>query len=173
MRESWIRALTSCGCEVEAAATTALELFWSSRVGVVRLFDEVATTLQQLNGRLPMGVITNGPADTQLDKLQVTGFGSYFDPFVASSEVGVLKPDQAIFRFALDKLGLSPEQVWHIGDNLEADVAGAKAAGLTAVWLNRNGTERKPEDPTPDLEIETLSQLGDLLNLTRDVERVG
>jgi putative hydrolase of the HAD superfamily len=164
MRDTWRRALTACGCEAEPSALTAFQMFWDDRYGIVRLFDEVVWVLQQLKGRLPMAVITNGPADTQIDKLQVTRSNAYFDLFVASSEVGVLKPDPAIFRFAMDKLGLLPDSVWHIGDSLANDVAGAKVAGLTSVWLNREGASRRDGDPQPDHEIRSLSELPALLD---------
>ena len=65
----------------------------------------------------------------------------------------------AIFQLALDKLGVEPENVWHIGDSLASDVAGAKASGLTAVWLNRHGAVRKEDDPQPDHEIASLAEL--------------
>ena len=97
-----------------------------------------------------MAVITNGPQDTQLDKLDVVGFGGYFELFVASGMHRAVKPDPALFKIALDRLGVAPESTWHIGNSLSADVAGAKAAGLgAAVWLNRNGAVRTPEEPEP------------------------
>ncbi len=164
MREVWRRALVACGCEAEGAADTAHNLFWRHRQGIIRPFDDVAVLLQQLQGRFSMAVITNGPQDTQLDKLDVVGFGGYFELFVASGMHRVVKPDPALFKIALDRLGVAPESTWHIGDSLSADVAGAKAAGLgAAVWLNRNGAVRTPEEPEPDLEIASLTELLDHL----------
>jgi cyclopropane-fatty-acyl-phospholipid synthase len=63
------------------------------------------------------------------------------------------------------KLGLQADETWHIGDSLSSDVAGAKAAGLTAVWLNRHGVQRTGSDPEPDYEIASLSELLPLLGL--------
>ena len=83
----------------------------------------------------------------------------WFDVVVISGEVGFAKPDASIFRLALNKLPVEPENVWHVGDSLTTDVAGAKAAGLTAVWLNRSGLVRRESDPEPDLEIRSLSNL--------------
>ena len=76
-----------------------------------------------------------------------------------SAEVGVAKPDARIFEFALRALGVEPENVWHVGDDLNADVAGAKGASLTAVWLNRRGNLRTGDGPKPDYEIRSLRQL--------------
>ncbi len=83
----------------------------------------------------------------------------WFDAIVISGETRVAKPDRAAFRLALDALALEPAEVWHIGDSLTKDVAGAKGAGLTAVWLNRNGVARHGSDPEADLEIRSLTEL--------------
>lgn len=52
----------------------------------------------------------------------------------------------------------SPQQAWHVGDSLRADVAGARAAGLTSVWLNRLGAPR-PATGAPDIEVASLFDL--------------
>jgi len=64
------------------------------------------------------------------------GIGTYFDVRVFSDEVGVRKPEPRIFEVALSELGLPPAKVVHVGDDVAADVAGAKAAGLRAVWFD-------------------------------------
>ncbi len=71
--------------------------------------------------------------------------------------VGVAKPDAAIFGLALDMLAVSAAETWYVGDSLHTDVAGARAAGLTAVWLNRHGSNGGQGDSKPDLEIEIES----------------
>jgi len=52
--------------------------------------------------------------------------------------------------------------VWHVGYDLNTDVTGAKASGLTAVWLNRGSDPRKPGAPKPDYEARSLSDLAPL-----------
>ena len=61
------------------------------------------------------------------------------DAVVISAELGVAKPDPAIFRAALDRLGARAADAMHVGDSVEDDVAGARAAGLEAVLVARNG----------------------------------
>jgi putative hydrolase of the HAD superfamily len=163
MRENWLRALAACGCDAEDAADSAADLYWDDRQGIICLFHDTLSTLDALRGRLPLAVITNGPADTQLDKLCVNGCDSHFDLVLASSVLGVSKPDPRIFAHACQKLGLVPADVWHIGDSLANDVGGAKAAGLTSVWLNRGGSAREAGQPEPDLEIRSLTELVALL----------
>jgi FMN phosphatase YigB (HAD superfamily) len=60
---------------------------------------------------------------------------------------------------------LPPDSVWHVGDSLESDVAGAKGAGLRSVWLNRRGLVLPEGAPRPDHEIGSLQELVELLNL--------
>jgi putative hydrolase of the HAD superfamily len=66
-----------------------------------------------------------------------------------SDEVGVRKPDPRIFRIAAEKLGVAPNEIIHVGDNLKSDVWGAKNAGFTAVYLStETGRDRIAEsDP--------------------------
>lgn len=70
-----------------------------------------------------------------------------FEFVIASSDVAVRKPNPLIFRAALAKAGLSPEEVWFCGDQIEADVFGAQAAGIFPVWYDcdsvPNGFARK------------------------------
>ena len=87
------------------------------------------------------------------------GITAWFSAFAISGETSVAKPDVAAFTSALEALGVSGKNVWHVGDNLAADVAGANAAGLTSVWLNRYGSVWNEHDPKPRVEISSLSGL--------------
>jgi putative hydrolase of the HAD superfamily len=164
MRGSWQKALLACGCGDETLAERAFQLYWSRTRSLFRPFDDAMPLLKRLHGSYKLAVVTNGPADTQLDKLTTAGLDGYFDVFVASGGVGVAKPDAGIFRHALDQLGVEAETCLHVGDWLPADVAGALNAGLTAVWLNRRGQQREPSDPTPHHEIASLAELVALLD---------
>ena len=70
-----------------------------------------------------------------------------FEFIIASSDYGVRKPAPLLFQAALAKAGLSPEKVWFCGDQIEADVYGAQAAGIFPIWYDcdsvPNGFSRK------------------------------
>jgi len=76
----------------------------------------------------------------------------------------------AVFLQAVDQLGLAPRDVWHVGDSLTTDVAGAHAAGLHSVWLNRQAGPAPIDQPrpdiAPDIEIASLAELPALLQGT-------
>ena len=79
---------------------------------------------------LKLGVISNWDERLRplLEQLKLAG---YFEVIVVSREVRAAKPSRAIFQHAVRKLGLPPEAVLHVGDNLSMDVRGAQAAGLS------------------------------------------
>jgi putative hydrolase of the HAD superfamily len=158
--EAWRRSLRACGCTDDAVARLASQAHGQFQRDTLHLFDDVTETFIALRrNAVRTALITNGASDTQRYKLQGLNIESWFDAIVISGEVGIAKPDQAVFDLALDRTGVERESVWHVGDSLTTDVAGARAAGIAAVWLNRRGVLRRPGDPEPDAEIRTLTDL--------------
>lgn len=108
-----------------------------------RVFGDVIPTLEGLGARrLKLGVISNWDERLRplLERLRLA---QYFEPIVVSREVGCSKPSRAIFDHAIQKLGLPPSAVLHVGDDRSMDVRGAQAAGLSALLLKRTaGTAR-------------------------------
>lgn len=100
--------------------------------GAVELIDA-------LRGRMKLGVVTNGLVPDQWDKLRVCGLDKAFDAVVISAELGVRKPNRAIFETALERLGSTPGDSVMIGDSWQNDIVGAHSAGLAAIWINRYG----------------------------------
>jgi len=84
-----------------------------------------------------MGIVTNNLVREQLEKLEQLKLSHYFEMLAISEEVGVAKPDPVIFDVALSRMGLDACDVVMIGNSLESDVAGAIAAGIDVVWLDR------------------------------------
>ena len=136
-----------------------------------QLFPDVIPTLEALRQRgFRLGAVTNrgwsGPRFWQeLDDLGLTPF---FETVAVSCEVGYLKPHPRIFQVALEAMGLRPEETAMVGDSLRADVAGAKALGMLAIWRRPPGDEpveetTDPPDgeggPSPDYTIEAIGQL--------------
>ena len=165
--ETFRATLAACGSNDEDLARRCFDYYWSRRTGVFSAFDDAVPALESLGPRCKLAVITNGPCVTQRDKLEVLGLDRYFDLIVCSGDVGAAKPDAAIFRHVLERLGAGPEATVHVGDNLMADVAGANGAGLTSVWLNRTGHVPGPEDAVPAYEIASLSELEAIVRARR------
>jgi putative hydrolase of the HAD superfamily len=105
-----------------------------------KLFPEVKDCLNELTG-VNLGIISNGDAILQKQKLRSLGIIDNFTTIVISGEVGISKPDSRIFLMACRKAGVSPSECWHVGDDLKVDVQGSISSGINGIWLNRNGQE--------------------------------
>lgn len=158
--ETWHRALALLGIHEPELEVTARDVYLQCSREHYRLFDDAEPLLRAAReAAIPLALITNGASDSQRDKLDAVAITELFDAIVISGEVGIVKPDPAIFAIALGRLGMGSAGVWHVGDSLASDVAGARGAGLTAVWLNRGGDGAPQAAPRPDLEISTLADL--------------
>lgn len=103
--------------------------------------DVVQSLSNWQNIGIELGVLSN--FDSRLySVLQGLGLSHYFSSVTISTQVGAAKPDGKIFAVALAKHNCSPEEAWHIGDSIEEDYQGAKAAGLRGVWINRQQDEK-------------------------------
>ncbi|MBI2912676.1 MAG: HAD family hydrolase [Chloroflexi bacterium] len=138
-------------------------------------------TLAWLKGRgFRLGCVTNtlfgGPPF--LEGLRQDGLEPFLGVVAISCDLGFIKPHPEIFRFALDTLDVPPEQTLMVGDSLRADVGGAKALGMTAVWKRRSdgfpeierALMRAGLEPAfePDYVIDSLWQLTELPLLNHD-----
>ena len=89
------------------------------------------------------------------EECQELGLLPYFDFAYVAAEVGVWKPDPAIFDRAIQETGSSPERIVYIGDNYYADIIGAKNAGLTPILLD-------PGEIFPEAECAVIRSMGEL-----------
>ena len=124
-------------------------------------FPDSIPTLQRLRkAGYKVGIITN--LRRNLDELcQKSGLKPYLDFAVGSQEVGIEKPHPAIFKAALDRANVVPEECLHVGDQVRSDVFGAQSVGMMAVLIDRSGFGADGADcPT----ISSLSELGDFID---------
>ena len=124
-----------------------------------RVVPGVPELLAVLAERCRLGVVTNGPSDRQREKLALCGIETgQLAALAISAEVGVNKPDPAIFRHALSQLGgVEADRVVFVGDSWPNDVLGARATGMRPVWINRY-SQTSP-DPAMAAEIDGFEPL--------------
>ena len=122
-----------------------------------RVFPEVPGALAALRARgLRLALVSN--FDERLVGLaRGLGLTPLLDAVVHSTAVGAAKPDPAIFHAALTRLTVDPEDALHAGDDVDRDVAGARAAGLHAVLVDRR--ERGSSLPHDAVRITRLDEL--------------
>ena len=140
----------------DTMAQEAFDVFYRAR-NEVTLYDDALPALEQLHGRFRLFAVSNGNAD-----LGAIGIGRFFEHTLAAREAGVLKPDPRIFALLLERAGVSPQHALHVGDDVVADVEGARRAGLTPVWVDRAG-EGWPAPTSPPLMVRSLAELVVLL----------
>ena len=78
---------------------------------------------------------------------------------IFSSDYGIIKPSPLIYRKAIEQISVDESKIVFVGDNLLFDITGAKAVGLSAVWINPDHKQLTPNIPTPDLVIQDLRNL--------------
>ena len=129
------------------------------------LFDGVEETLEEMARVYQLGVITNWDSEEeQRRKLGHLGLESSFGFFVVSAGAGYEKPDPRIFEHALSLAEVEPAEAVFVGDRLDVDVGGAKAAGMRAIWFNHWGGKLDGASPAPDAVIERFVELPGVLN---------
>lgn len=128
--ESIRRALVAAGDD-PGLAGPAFEVFLAARQRVT-FFHDVLPILGRWASERPLVAISNGNAD-----VTDVGLGHLFAGAFSAHLVGFAKPDPRLFLLACEAHGVAPEETLHIGDDLEADVLGARQAGLQAAWLRR------------------------------------
>jgi len=132
------------------------------------LEDDTLSTLQKLEtDGYRMGLISNAGDDQDVQQLASRfGIARYFDFILTSAACSYRKPHRRIFELALSNWYFLPSEAVMVGDNLDADVRGAKTVGLYAIWINRRAGKRT-DDPLsiePDATVSTLHELPALLD---------
>lgn len=154
--ERWAEKLSVTAEYLNAAFLTAM-------ADICTLLPGAAELVDALYGKVQMGIITNGFTDLQKVRLERTGLLHAFSPVVISEEVGVAKPDVAIFEHALSQMAHPPrEHVLMVGDNPHSDIQGGINAGFDTCWLN-HASQPAPEGITPHYQVASLSELQQLL----------
>jgi putative hydrolase of the HAD superfamily len=153
-------------------ARAAADWYRKNRFHGLRLFPGVAAVFSTVRSAIstddpraahPIGIVTNGPTEVQRAKLELLGIDRLVDFVLVSEEFGVAKPDPAIFHEALRIAGVPPEEAVFVGDSAEFDMAGARAAGIPTVWVNRYRRPWTEPGPRPTSEIRSLADLPQLL----------
>ena len=143
--------------DVGADAAPYVELFFQVTTKI-ELYPETRQVLNAL-GPVRSAIVSN--ADHE--HVAAWNFTLPVEFILISECVRAYKPHRLVFERALERLGLAPHEVLHVGDSDVDDVKGAKEAGLRVAWVNRDGRARRPDVPAPDFEIRDLRELPRLL----------
>jgi putative hydrolase of the HAD superfamily len=158
-------ALGTLGRPDPALASAVATAFAQRRRDRWQLFPDALSCLDARRASgVRLGLVTNGDASQQRDKIARHALASYFDVIVIEGEFGAGKPDEAVYRHVLDTLGARAEDTCMIGDHLEFDVAGAQRLGIRGIWIDRAGAGVPAGSAVrPDAMIRVLRELDDVL----------
>jgi HAD superfamily hydrolase (TIGR01549 family) len=148
--------LANAGYEVSLELARTIWLRVRSTPKELALYPDARSTIESIRDQgLSVGVISNMGTDLP-DYLEHMGIAGLIKASVSSAEVGVAKPHPAVFEAALRKVGVVARDALHVGDGYESDVLGAAAAGLGALYLQRDADASRPG---PHAVVRSLSEV--------------
>lgn len=142
--DEWL-ARMAAGAGVPA---DALRAAWHEVDGAAHIWDKAIpgapACLRRLrDAGLRLGIVSNSDGRCA-QALERAGLRDFVELVVDSGVVGVAKPDPAIFEYALEPLGLAPDETWYLGDTVAYDAAAADDAGLTSWVVDHRGLHSVP-----------------------------
>jgi len=124
------------------------------------LYPQTLETLDLLKEKYKMHIITNGFEEVQHIKIERAGLKPFFDRIITSERAGFNKPDNRIFAFALSETGAKAAESLVIGDDPEADIQGARLAGMDQIWVKHPPVKMSNEKATYE-----VAKLEDVLKI--------
>jgi putative hydrolase of the HAD superfamily len=160
-------AVANVGCREAGLAARIADEYSRCRDARMTLFPGAIDTLAWLRkSGCRLALLTNGGADTQRDKVARFQLAPLFDAVLIEGELGFGKPDERIYRLALDALKVAPGDTWMIGDNLEWDVGQPQTLGMKGIWIDAAGSGvPSSTDVSPDLIVKGIGELPDRLRV--------
>lgn len=154
-------ALAALGIENRELAEEIGGIYDDLRDERIEVFPDAIDTLdwfRESGSRLAL--LTNGNGAPQRKKIERFGIERFFDAIFIEGEIGFGKPDERVYRLALDALAVDARDAWMAGDNLEWDVAQPQRLGIFAIWIDASGSDHSKLGPIrPDRIVRRLSDL--------------
>lgn len=155
------KALAALGIEIDEEYSNDLnEQFLVLLPQKAHLMDGAKDILDYLQDKYQLHIISNGYDDVQARKMKSSEIFHYFDVIATNEKANARKPHPDIFNYALQSAGATLEESLMVGDNFEADILGALAAGMDCVFYNPEGISFTA---TPTHSITHLNELRNFL----------
>jgi putative hydrolase of the HAD superfamily len=150
--------------DAETDPETLARVYREEIADAIAPLEGVEPFIERLRERYRVGLLTNGPQMAQRDKLRTLGWADAFDASLVTGELDAGKPDPAAFEALVDALGSDPGETVYVGDDVDADIAGASDAGLLAVQVTYDGgPEPSPRAAAHIPRERLIADLPDLL----------
>ena len=156
------KALISLGYDFDVYSplvAMATNEFCEEFMKYVRIDQDAKQMLESLHGKYKLGIISNfAIPECVMKLLNQHGLDKLFDVIVVSAAVNKRKPSPEIFHSTLKALGVSAAETVFVGDTIDADIEGAKAVCMKAIYIERR-VQKQSEKFCPDQTIKNLSEL--------------
>ena len=131
------RGLEKLGYRDEALADRIADAFTELRRSEYRLYPDAHATVDALRDRgVRLALVTNGAGETQRAKIERFDLAHRFHHIQIEGEFGQGKPELAVYRHALERLGVAPGEAWMVGDNYEWEVVAPQQLGMCGIWYD-------------------------------------
>lgn len=175
LQYTWLRTIQRRHVDFWQVTGDALETLKIDRPGLrdrlmdlylkLEAFPEVPDVLRRLKAAgFKTAILSNGSPMMLDAAVWSAAIHELLDAVLSVEEVGVYKPDSAVYRYAVDRLGIPPEQICFLSSN-SWDAYAASAFGMRVVWCNRYGQRPERLPGRPDREIRTLADLPELVGV--------
>ena len=157
----WVFSVLGRGAAAAAARRSVVDL------GRRQLFPETLGVIARLrsSNHFRLGVLSNSDKGSLWPLLE--RYGLECDGIVCSETAQVYKPHPRAFHLIAEALDLPVEKCLFVGDSQFDDVRGAHGVGMMTVWVNRQGAQLDPDLPVPDYQVESLTELLDILDVSK------
>ncbi len=153
-------AMRDAGIDDLALRARLMELYLS-----LDAYPDVVETLQRLkDGGMKTAILSNGSLTMLFSSAKSAGVLRLFDAILSVDQVGVFKPDPAVYQYAADTLKLTADRISFQSSN-GWDACGAAVFGFRVAWINRFGQPAEMLPGEPDAVLDSLGALPDLLGL--------
>ncbi len=164
----WADALHAVGIDDVPLAQHCAAAYTRCRAEVLELSPGALECIEALRAHgCKLGIVTNGFAETHHEKIARLGLTPLFDALFIADEMGMVKPDPAVFRHACEVLGSVPERTAMVGDRYDRDIAGAKRSGLFTVLIDVHAIPIPDGAPLPDAVVATIADVLAVLPLAQ------
>lgn len=157
----------------EKLAWNAAQVFRILSIDYIRLYPGVKEALERLRGEgHALWLLSNAQRVFTQYELEALGLSEYFDGVYLSSDYGCRKPDIRFFETLFLDKGIAPQDALMIGNDLEADVEGAKKAGLTTLFLRTNMSPQGKKGSSKPKAADYVLESMDWFQIVQDVEEI-
>ncbi len=158
--QMWYDALRAAGIDDLALAERSAADYTRYRADVLTPAPGALECIAALRARnCKLGIVTNGFAATHHEKIARLGFTALFDAIFLADEMGMVKPDPAVFRHACETLGSRPERTAMVGDRYDRDIVGAHEGGLFTVLVDVHAIPIPDGAPLPNAVVPTIADV--------------